>query len=387
MQNRIDRIRRSSIALACMAIATGILIVALPALAQAPTPWKLGVIVAKTGPAASFGSTQQESAEAAARQINAAGGIHGRKIELVVKDSKSDPTEAVRVATQLVREDKVIGIFGDTLSSGTLAFIPMTAREGVPVVSPTTAPGVTDPANAWSKLTFRSAQTSSVDAQITVNLMKKAGYKRVAVLYQDDAYGVSGSDAFVKLAGGSGLEVVERVAMQASATDVSAQVLKVKQSNPEAILVNTSTVTLTAASLRALQNAAYKGGVFGSVGVVQRELIQTAGTAAEGFTAGALINPDDPESTPRLKALMAPTAIKNHGHFLGANGIAVLAAGLQKANPATPQALAAGIEAAGRVDGYGAAPVVYSASMHDGVSADSLITVKVVGGKFVTQPR
>ena len=372
--------------LAACAAASVASLYAPTAFSQGSSPWKIGVIVTKTGAAASFGGAQEQAAQAAADRINAAGGIHGRKIELVIKDSKSDPTEAVRVATQLVREDGVIGIFGDTLSSGTLAFLPMPSRAAVPVVTATTASNVTDPASPWYKFAFRSAQTSSVDARITVDLMKKAGYRRVAILYQDDAYGVSGADAFVRLATQAGLEVVDKVAMQAGATDVSAQVLKVRQSNPEAVLINTSTVTLTAASLRALKNAAYAGGVYGAIAVVQRELIQTAGASAEGFTAGALINPDDPRATPRLQALLSPAPIKNHGHLLGAQGVAVLAAGLQK-NPADGKALASAIEQAGPIEGYGTAPMVFSPESHDGVSADSLIVVKVIDGKFMTQPR
>ena len=101
--------------------------------AQGSEPIKIGVLIALSGPAAAYGAEERRVVEAVFAQVNARGGIKGRKVELVVRDTKTNPTEAARLANQVIADDKVIAIIGATTGSETLAFADAAMRAQVGV--------------------------------------------------------------------------------------------------------------------------------------------------------------------------------------------------------------------------------------------------------------
>src|SRR5690606_10476845 len=86
----------------------------------AADPIKIGVLVALSGPAAAYGSEERRAVEAVAKRVNDQGGINGRPIELVIRDTKTNPTEAARLANQVILDEKVVAIIGATTGSETL---------------------------------------------------------------------------------------------------------------------------------------------------------------------------------------------------------------------------------------------------------------------------
>jgi len=126
-------------------------------------------------------------------QVNAQGGIKGRKVELVVRDTKTNPTEAARLANQVIADDKVIAIIGATTGSETLAFADAAMRAQVPVFPMVGTPSVTDPEKPYSKWVYRMSVPLTTDLPASFNRMVKDGKKRMAVFSEEDAYGQQGS--------------------------------------------------------------------------------------------------------------------------------------------------------------------------------------------------
>src|SRR5215475_11264377 len=124
--------RRQALATAGAALASTL---AKPAIA-ANEPIRIGYLPALTGPSSSTGIGINRGFELAVKELNDAGGINGRQIELVVRDTQSDPTKAVNGAAELTHGEKVSVVFGPVNSGESLAATPLIARDGVPQMHP-----------------------------------------------------------------------------------------------------------------------------------------------------------------------------------------------------------------------------------------------------------
>jgi branched-chain amino acid transport system substrate-binding protein len=125
------------------ALATGVY---SPAIAQSE-PIRIGYLPALTGPSSSTGIGINRGTELAVKEINAAGGIKGRQLELIVRDTQSDPTKAVNASTELTRRHKVHVMWGPLNSGEALAATPLIARDNVPQIHPCWVDGLTDQYN------------------------------------------------------------------------------------------------------------------------------------------------------------------------------------------------------------------------------------------------
>ncbi len=144
------------------------LLAAGPSNAQSEAPVKIGAVLSLSGPAAVFGLPERDAIEAVVEEINKTGGINGHKIELVLHDDKTDPAEAVRGVTQVVR-DGVVAIVGPSTGSGILAAGPVAERLHVPLLGPAGTASITDAASrsalpAVSR--FRHADQASTASSI-----------------------------------------------------------------------------------------------------------------------------------------------------------------------------------------------------------------------------
>src|SRR6185369_4726357 len=103
--------------------------------AFAAAPIRIGALFAVTGPAAFLGEPERNSAEMVVDEINKAGGVKGRKLELIVYDTAGDATKAVQLATKLIKDDKVVAIIGPSTTGETMAVIPVAEKEQIPLIS------------------------------------------------------------------------------------------------------------------------------------------------------------------------------------------------------------------------------------------------------------
>ena len=172
----------------------------LPTIAQAQdkAPIKVAALIALSGPAAAYGAEERRAIEAVAERTNAEGGIDGQMIELIVRDTKTNPTEAVRLANQVIRDDNVVAIIGATTGSETLAFADAAMRAEVPVFPMVGTQSVTDKSRPSAKWVFRMSVPQSTDLPTSFNRMIADGHKRIAIFSEEDAYGEQGSEMAAK---------------------------------------------------------------------------------------------------------------------------------------------------------------------------------------------
>jgi len=358
------------------------------ALAQAKI--KLGAIYSLSGPAAPFGVPERDTAEILTVNLNKAGGINGQQVELIVCDDMTNPTEAARCATKLIRQDGVVAIVGSTTGTGTLALAPIAMNAKVPVVAPVGTIPVTSKDNAFWPWVFRSAPTDTI---IIGAIMDRGVFKpkrqRVAILYQEDAYGEAGMKQAAALSKERNLQIVASVAAPLNAIDLTAAATNIRNANPDVVLLQTSAPALGATFVRAARQVGVKAPIIGSGSLNQRPFIDAAGPAGDGILVVSMGNWDDPsEKQKELGKVLADAGKtpKGYAELIGSTGVLATFEAMRRAGaPITGQKIRDQLETICDFDKtYMDGKLCYSKEQHEGVFADALITVEVKGGKFRT---
>jgi branched-chain amino acid transport system substrate-binding protein len=220
---------------------TRVLIGALVAFGYLSTPSlaqiKIGVAEALTGNAAQYGVPIRKGFELALNEINGRGGINGQKIELIVEDEQGKKEEAINVFKKLIFQDKVLMLFGPTLSNSAQASDPV--AQGAKVVvfgTSNTADGITSIGN----YVFRNSVTEADILPVTLKVaVQKTGLKKVAVLYgNDDIFTKSGYDNFKKALETLKIPVTTTESFAKGDVDFKPQLTKIKSSNADAIVMS-----------------------------------------------------------------------------------------------------------------------------------------------------
>jgi branched-chain amino acid transport system substrate-binding protein len=203
----------------------------------APAQIKIGVAEALTGNAAQYGMPIRKGFELAAGEINGAGGIHGKKIELVIEDEQGKKEEAINVFRKLIIQDKVLMLFGPTLSNSAQASDPVAQAAKVVVFGTSnTADGITSIGN----YVFRNSVTEADILPVTLKVAaKNTGLKKVAVIYgNDDIFTKSGYDNFTKALQALKIPVTTTETFAKGDVDFKPQLTKIKASNADAIVLS-----------------------------------------------------------------------------------------------------------------------------------------------------
>ncbi|NQE47608.1 ABC transporter substrate-binding protein [Herbaspirillum rubrisubalbicans] len=196
---------------------------------------KLGVAEALTGPAAKYGVAIKNGFTLASEEINAKGGVNGDKLALVIEDEQGKKEEAINVFKKLIFQDKVLAVFGPTLSNSAFAADPIANASKVVVFGTSnTADGIT----AMGPFTFRNSVMEADVLPVTVKAaVKHFGIKKVAVIYgNDDAFTKSGYDVFKATLEQQKIPVTTTEAYAKGDVDFKAQLTKIKAGNPDAIV-------------------------------------------------------------------------------------------------------------------------------------------------------
>ncbi len=198
---------------------------------------KLGAAEALTGPAGQYGQSIKNGLELALEEINAAGGVKGNKLTLVLEDEQGKKEQAIDVVKKLIFQDKVLMLFGPTLSNSAQAADPIAQAAKIVVFGTSnTADGIT----SIGDHVFRNSVTEADVLPETLRVSAKvAGIKKVAVLYgNDDVFTKSGFDAFKKALDAMNIPVTTTETFAKGDVDFKAQLTKIKASNPDAIVLS-----------------------------------------------------------------------------------------------------------------------------------------------------
>ncbi len=307
---------------------------------------KIGVIQPLTGPAAASGNYVMNGAKIAADEINAKGGVLGQKIELVIEDNKSNPTEAAAVAEKLIVRDKVPVIMGAWGSSFTLAVMPKLMEYKVPMLVETSSSGkITTSGNPYI---FRISPPSAVEADAFAPKVQGLGIKKVDFLVVNNDWGRGAAEDFSKMYKDKGVQVGLVETMDQSAQDVSAQLNKIKNTDSDTVMITTAVEQLTLIFKQAAALGLKKRIITTGGSQNPDQLIEHAGAAADGTMHLATFAPWNVDSTPfpDLTKKFLDEWKKRGFAFAGAtesyrgyDGIRTIAAAIEKAGKAEPEAI------------------------------------------------
>lgn len=251
----------------------------LSATAFAAAPIKIGALFAVTGPAAFLGEPERNSAKMVIDEINKAGGVKGRKLELVTYDTAGDATKAVQLATKLIKDDKVIAIIGPSTTGETMAVIPVVEKEQIPLISCSAGSKITDPVKKW---VFKTAQNDSLAVGRIYEYLQKSRQTNVSILTVSDGFGASGREQLKSQASKYGITVVSDDTYGPKDTDMTAQLTKIRGSHAQAIIC-WGTNPGPAVIAKNARQLGIKTPLFMSHGVSSKKFIELAGDASEGI--------------------------------------------------------------------------------------------------------
>ncbi len=255
---------------------------------------KVGVTVASTGPAASLGIPERNTANLLPTQIA------GQTIQYIVLDDATDTTQAVRNMRKLATEDKVDIVFGTTVTPGSLAMTDVAADEQVPMISVAGNAKVVEPVDGKRKWVFKTPQSDSLMAGILADTMVADKVKTVGFIGFADAYGQGWFEEFSAAAKKAGLEIVANESYARPDTSVTGQVLKLLAARPDAVLV-AGAGTPAALPQKELRSRGYKGQIYQTHGVANNDFLRVVGADGEGTKLPAgpvLVASQLPDSNP-----------------------------------------------------------------------------------------
>ena len=227
--------RRAVLASATAALA----LIGAPALAQDSV--NVGVIVPLSGPNAQFGINSRNGIQLVADEINENGGIEalgGAKINLVIADATSNPTQAATVAQRMLSQDDVVAVLGAFASSLTLAISEVTERRQVPLLTMSFSDQITDRGFEWVyQIVPVGSRLGRATFDHAVALAEANGetLDRVAIMYEDTAYGTSQAEGLRAAAQEAGVEVVMDEAYPLGITDVSPLINQLRRSDAQVV--------------------------------------------------------------------------------------------------------------------------------------------------------
>jgi len=259
---------------------------------------KIGGIFSVTGPASFLGDPEKKSMELAIEEINAAGGVDGRMLEAIIYDTEGDPSKAVSSAGKLINRDRVTAIIGPSLTPTTLAVVPMVDRAGLPFISCAAGNKIVEPIKPW---VFKTAQSDIQAVSAIYKDLKKRDISRVALITVANAFGESGKEQLLGQAPDFGITISGAESYGAKDTDMTAQLTKLRQDEPKAI-VCWGTNPGPAVVAKNVDQLGIDIPLYQSHGVASPKFIQLAGQAAEGILlptgkilVAGLLPDDDPQ--------------------------------------------------------------------------------------------
>jgi branched-chain amino acid transport system substrate-binding protein len=360
--------------------------------ARAADTIKVGAILAVTGPASFLGAPEAKTLEMLVQEANAKGGLGGKQVQLVIKDSGASAEKAISFAKQLIEEEKVLAIIGPSTSGETMA-IKNVAEEGKTLLLSCAAAEVI--VNPVARHVFKTPQKDS-DAVIRIlQQMKKMGVSKIGVLSSNSGFGKAGKEQIEKLAPQHGVQIAASEVYASTASDLTAEVTKMKAAGVQAI-VNWSIEPAQAIVIKNARQIGLTVPIFQSHGFGNIQYVKAAGAAAEGviFPAGRLLVAGElPDSNPQKKVLVSYKKAyesKYHEDVSTFGGHAwdafeILSEAVRRAGT-DPEKVRSAVEGLHGFVGTGGV-FNFSATDHNGLDANAFEMLTVKDGRFVLLAR
>lgn len=351
-------------------------------------PVKIGAIFSVTGRSAPLGVPEKRTAQMLAEQLNEQGGILGQDVEVIVKDDKSQPTEAALAAQDLIENEKVTAIIGPSTTPNTMAIVDICQDVKVPLVSCAAGAPITNPVKKW---VFAVPQTDVLAVAKIIDYLKVKDISRVATIYAANGYGESGQQQLEEQLPEAGIELLASESFGGEDTDVTAQLTRIKAQDTEAVICwGTNPGPATVA--KDMNKLGMDMPLLQSHGVANQKFIELGGDAVEGvmLPAGRLIvyeeiSADDPQKelleqyANNFKEAYGESTDTFGGHAYDA--FHIVAEAINRAETTDHGAVRDEIEATEKFVGT-AGIFTYSPEDHNGLTKDAFVWVKITNGKW-----
>lgn len=355
---------------------------------------KIGVIASSTGPTAAVGIPQKNTVALLPTEIG------GQKVEYVVLDDASDPTNAVTGVKKLISEAKVDALIGPTTTPAALAMLDFVAESKVPLVTTVGSSAIILPLDDKKRWVFKTTQNDDLIAAALIDHMTAAGVKTLGFVGFNDPYGENWLKVFGAMAEKAGLKLVASERYNRTDQSVTGQALKIITAKPDAVLI-AATGGPAVLPQTSLQEKGYKGRIYQTHGVATNDFIRIGGKAVEGtlMAGGPMLVAADLAATNPIKAVAQGYIKAYEGKYgagtmstFGANtydaGLLLqkaIPAALKKAKPGSPEfreALRDALEQSKEVVG---AQGVFNmnAQNHNGMDQRARVMMTVKDGKWV----
>jgi branched-chain amino acid transport system substrate-binding protein len=316
---------------------------ALVGTASAQDTIKVAAIVELSGAGATAGTNFKNGATLAVKEINASGGILGKKIELLVSDTTTNPGVALGLTKKAIDQD-VFAIFGPVFSGSIIVSMKESEKAQIPNWTGGEAANITMQGNPY---VFRTSFTQATAMpKVAKYINKQAKIKSLAIVYVNNDFGKGGLDMIKKALADTDTQVLAEISTDSGQIDFSAAALKAKQSNAEAIFAYTNEDE-SARLLRELRKQGWTKPVIGETTLTGQKVIELAGEAANGAIAHVGLTVDAP--VPAIRAFRAKyerefKSVSDHNGMKGYSGIYTMQAAIEKAGKLDRKAVAAAMK-------------------------------------------
>ena len=310
---------------------------ALCGAAAAQSSIKIANIVELSGGGATAGTNFKNGVELAVKEINAAGGILGKKIESVSNDTQSNPGVA-KGLTQKAVDNEVFAIFGPVFSGSIMVSMAESRRAEVPNWTGGEAASITQQGNPFIFRTSFTQETAM--PKVAKYIVTKS--KNLAIMYVNNDFGKGGLDSIKKALNGSPTKIAAEISTEPGQVDWSAAVLRAKNSGADAVFVYTNEEE-SARALRELRKQGWDKPIIGETTLTGQKVIELAGDAANGAVAhvGLTVDAPNPEML-KFKAnfYREYKYISDHNGIKGYTGVYTLKAAIEKVGKLDRKAVA-----------------------------------------------
>ena len=283
-------------------IAAGLLAVGI---AGAQEPIKIGAFLSVTGPAAFLGDPEQKTLELYVEKLNAAGGVLGRKLQLVAYDSAGDAEKARTFARRLIEQDRVDVIVGGSTTGETMAVVPLVEQAGIPFISLAGAVVIVEPVKKW---VFKTPHTDRMACEKIFADMRSRGIAKIAMISGAGGFDRSMRGECLKVAAKNKIEIVADESYAAGDSDMTAQLTKIRGTPGVQAVLNAGFGQGPAIVTRNYRQIGVSVPLYQSHGVASKEYVKLSGDAAEGVrlpAAALLVAESLPDSDAQKKVVVA----------------------------------------------------------------------------------
>ena len=334
--------RRTSLQFALKTIALGAVLVAASS-SFAQKTIKLAAIVELSGAGATSGTNFKNGVELAVKEINASGGIMGRKLELSINDTTTNPGVALALTKKAIDND-TFAIFGPVFTGSILVSMKESQKAEIPNWTGGEGAAITMQGNPY---VFRTSFTQATAMpKIGRYISDQAKVKNLSIIYVNNDFGKGGLDMIKKTLANSGTKIVDEISTDQGQVDFSAAVLKAKASNSDALFAYVNEDE-SARLLRELRKQGYNKPIIGETTLTGQKVIELAGDAANGAVAhvGLTIDAPSPEML-KFKARFYQDYkyFPDHNGPKGYIGVYTMKAAIEKAGKVDRKAVAAAMK-------------------------------------------